>query len=80
MKVEKGKDTIYLKWINLNTIFSIAATGKVTVFSCNERELKVKESIPLKMPNIKCINLHVMKYPGQPGKDYVRILLKNENG
>jgi hypothetical protein len=42
--------------------------------------VRVKESIPLRMPSIKRVNLHVLKYPELPDKEYVRILLKNENG
>ncbi len=29
------------------------------------------------MPKIKRINLHILKYPERPDKEYVRILLKN---
>jgi hypothetical protein len=68
LKVDEGRDIIYLKWINSSTIFSIGATGKVTVFACSEKEVRVKESIPLRMPSIKRVNLHVLKYPELPDK------------
>jgi hypothetical protein len=77
LKVEDARDIIYLKWVNRHIIFAINIYGKVTVFRYEANEIKVRETIPLKMPKIKRINVHIMKYPERPDKEYVRILLKN---
>lgn len=77
--MDEPDDIVYLKWVNQSTIFSINVNGKVSVFSHEQNEVKLKETIPLKMPKIKRINVIIMKYPERPDKEYVRILSYNEN-